>query len=1164
MQSVKGKWIWKVMLVICIFIMESSLISFVEGKNTTERSSKEQILLSDDFNEKVLDQTKWAIHPIGIEKGRGIKIQNGVLYAGVTEQGKHMIIKTVKSNFSNFVLEVKCKRVKTIPELPDNQLGIFFRGVYLYIRENSVWWLHQGTRKLHSKRKEFKLGEWHIIKIVAKNEEADVFIDGEIFFHIQSLHKKESDIAIRSYQMVIALDYVKISSLESKMVELLPPNIAPNSSFEQCTNPDLPDCWGYGFTWGLHSSIWIKSEENYQEWHRKWFLDKHQSYDGKYSMRITYPLQLQSIRIRVEQGKTYTLSAYIKSDRENLPVLLTVTGYGAGVAHKKVKVGKNWQRYSFTTKIQSGDSKYISIKPLSPGTIWVDAVQFEKSSTATPYRPTMPGIAPTTAAFKKNIAPIPEMICKKVSVPPVLDGNLDDPCWKKATKINLVLTDNNQPKEPTIGYILRDDKNLYIGMKCINSKMKKVVCKAKKHDDSVWTDGECVEIFIDPGGSRTHYFHFAVNPLGVQYESEGMSRPSWDGFWQAKTQRSDSGWSVEISIPFGILGLTPASSGTWGINICRENNIDLEYSVWSPTYGGFHTPERFGHLKGFDSSFLSRYFYTPIEFSLMPDSPEKNTLTFACKLKNDTGKSEYLLCKAIVQNESGLPSKKEISVRLKKNEIKTLLVSELVSKRDGLKKCSITLTDKKGNILAYYHKILKVSGIMESFLTRSYYTSEDKANLAVKINLAQKKLKDKMLLCELFLKGNKKLIQKREIVSPSTYQLVELPLSGLKDGDYEVVTTLVYRNSKKVVATCKDTLKKIPPSNTEVKINRLSRSILVNGKNYLPFSIFYEYVPTPEILKFFKRNGFKTVFIVVRKGYDVEKVRSVLQVAEDLDLKMMVFVASIYRHAGVEALKNVINNLKDCPAIIGWLVVDEPGIGLMKDDEPKRKKEILEALKIAKETDPYHISFVNYEKGGLYRRVCGLPGEILSVDDYCVGDKMGHLKKTLEEMSVESIPYRRPAWLFLQSGGYAYTWSREPTPSEVEYMTYFALIKGVTGLSYFSGVPRSIKLWEKLKQLNKEVLFLTPMLLSNKPVPQVETSSGHIYCTIRSYQGKFYLIAVNEVNEPISTTFNLSSLRISGRKKVKVLFENRNVILEGSKLKDTFKGYQRHVYEIEL
>ena len=138
-----------------------------------------------------------------------------------------------------------------------------------------------------------------------------------------------------------------------------------------------------------------------------------------------------------------------------------------------------------------------------------------------------------------------------------------------------------------------DDANLYLKVTC--GGQPNPSAKARPHDGPVWED-DAVEIFLQPPGSEA-YYHFAVNAAGSQYEARctsGNLDAGWNCEWQAKAGRVEGGWMVEMTIPLKALGGSP--TGLWRANFCREEADTGAATCWSPTFGGFHTPSRFGDL----------------------------------------------------------------------------------------------------------------------------------------------------------------------------------------------------------------------------------------------------------------------------------------------------------------------------------------------------------------------------------------------------------------------------------------------------------------------------------------------------------------------------------------------------------------------------------------
>lgn len=202
----------------------------------------------------------------------------------------------------------------------------------------------------------------------------------------------------------------------------------------------------------------------------------------------------------------------------------------------------------------------------------------------------------------------------RVQTPPVIDGKLDDSCWKNAQVLNHFWnnTSAKQATEPTEVRICNDDKYLYVGFICQEPTPKQILAKCTTPDGSVWTD-DSVEIFLDPQGMRKEFYHLIVNTVGTIYD-EHNDNITWNSGTIAKTSIGSKEWTAEIKIPFTSLGVSPKSGDRWTANFCRNREHDKEeYSTWSLTYGIFSNPVHFSILQ-----FLDKGPATKLDVSKMP------------------------------------------------------------------------------------------------------------------------------------------------------------------------------------------------------------------------------------------------------------------------------------------------------------------------------------------------------------------------------------------------------------------------------------------------------------------------------------------------------------------------------------------------------------------
>ena len=182
-----------------------------------------------------------------------------------------------------------------------------------------------------------------------------------------------------------------------------------------------------------------------------------------------------------------------------------------------------------------------------------------------------------------------------------IDGRLDEPAWGLTIVAAdmRVLGTNRAARVTTSFRFLYSADALLLGVECqVPAAARRLKQKptAKEHDDSVFGD-ESFELYlqpVDPGP----YYHFAANFAGVRYEGRGFDK-SWNGQWQVRTTKHDTGWQAEARIPFKTLGLErpPKPGETLRFNVARNDRVYQQYHSWAELTRGFHEPGGFGTLR---------------------------------------------------------------------------------------------------------------------------------------------------------------------------------------------------------------------------------------------------------------------------------------------------------------------------------------------------------------------------------------------------------------------------------------------------------------------------------------------------------------------------------------------------------------------------------------
>ncbi len=181
--------------------------------------------------------------------------------------------------------------------------------------------------------------------------------------------------------------------------------------------------------------------------------------------------------------------------------------------------------------------------------------------------------------------------------------------WTKTQWHDLNGIQLGQIAEKTRFKILYDKDNLYLGFESELPDSCQFVPVGK--DGPAWRS-DCMEIVLDPFGTREKYYHFIYTPVeNSTYDAScgfitdvldpryNKPDPRWNGEWTYRTARKNGKWFSLFRIPFRTLGVETPSSGTrWTLNAGRESFRDKqpELSLWSPNLEtmSFHDRDSFG------------------------------------------------------------------------------------------------------------------------------------------------------------------------------------------------------------------------------------------------------------------------------------------------------------------------------------------------------------------------------------------------------------------------------------------------------------------------------------------------------------------------------------------------------------------------------------------
>lgn len=170
----------------------------------------------------------------------------------------------------------------------------------------------------------------------------------------------------------------------------------------------------------------------------------------------------------------------------------------------------------------------------------------------------------------------------------VIDGVLDEAVWGMVEGAgDFYQIDPAQGAPPTFQTFVRmfyDDNAIYIGAVCYDSLGGKGLRSQGLRRDFEFFENDFFGINFDTFLDEKTSLSFQINPAGalrdIQVFEDVLFERNWNTVWQGETGITDSGWVVEIRIPWKSLRY-PASRHEWGINFTRSIRRLNEFTAWS-------------------------------------------------------------------------------------------------------------------------------------------------------------------------------------------------------------------------------------------------------------------------------------------------------------------------------------------------------------------------------------------------------------------------------------------------------------------------------------------------------------------------------------------------------------------------------------------------------
>jgi len=201
--------------------------------------------------------------------------------------------------------------------------------------------------------------------------------------------------------------------------------------------------------------------------------------------------------------------------------------------------------------------------------------------------------------------PVPVVQATRATAPIVVDGQLSDEVWLRAPAATVFTQrepDEGKPAtEATELRVAYDDTALYVGVRLKDREPGRIARQLARRDQDAEADS--FTVVLDPHHDHLTGASFAVTAAGVQFDAtifnDSSLDSSWDAVWQSAVMVDQSGWCLEMRIPYSQLRFPSADRLTFGINAMRyiQRKKEQSWLVHVPkTESGLAS--RMGHLEG--------------------------------------------------------------------------------------------------------------------------------------------------------------------------------------------------------------------------------------------------------------------------------------------------------------------------------------------------------------------------------------------------------------------------------------------------------------------------------------------------------------------------------------------------------------------------------------
>jgi hypothetical protein len=199
-----------------------------------------------------------------------------------------------------------------------------------------------------------------------------------------------------------------------------------------------------------------------------------------------------------------------------------------------------------------------------------------------------------------------------------IDGILNEDAWNvprtKSEFTQITPNAGAASTENTEVRVIYDDEAIYIGAHCYSAPEN--ISRVLSQRDQYNSNTDYFSVLLDTYKDELNGFVFSVSTEGVQYDAKIYAsdyNSKLNMIWYSEVTHSDSGYTVEMKIPYSAIRFAKKDVQSWGINFTRYISLSREESTWNVVRPDLdNVVTQAGTLKGIENiTPPPRLFFSP-------------------------------------------------------------------------------------------------------------------------------------------------------------------------------------------------------------------------------------------------------------------------------------------------------------------------------------------------------------------------------------------------------------------------------------------------------------------------------------------------------------------------------------------------------------------------